>query len=53
MSRRHAAEKRIVHPDPKFGDVVLSKFMNILMLDGRKSAAEKIMYGAMDKIADL
>ncbi len=50
MSRRHRAEKRVVHPDPKFGDVVLSKFMNILMLDGKKSAAEKIMYGAMDRI---
>ncbi len=50
MSRRHRAEKRVVHPDPKFGDVVLSKFMNILMLDGKKSVAETIMYGAMDRI---
>ncbi|MDA5193051.1 30S ribosomal protein S7 [Govanella unica] len=48
MSRRHAAEKRIVHPDPKFGEVVLSKFMNCLMRDGKKSAAEEIVYGALD-----
>lgn len=48
MSRRHAAEKRQVLPDPKFGDMVLSKFMNNLMLDGKKSAAEKIVYGAID-----
>jgi small subunit ribosomal protein S7 len=48
MSRRHAAEKREILPDPKFGDVVLNKFMNNLMLDGKKSAAEKIVYGALD-----
>ncbi len=48
MSRRHAAEKRQVLPDPKFGDMVLSKFMNNLMLDGKKSAAEKIVYGAIE-----
>jgi small subunit ribosomal protein S7 len=48
MSRRHAAEKREVLPDPKFGDVVLSKFMNNIMLDGKKSAAEKIVYGAIE-----
>ena len=41
MSRRHAAEKRQVLPDAKFGDVVLSKFMNNLMIDGKKSVAEK------------
>ena len=50
MSRRHAAEKREVLPDAKFGDVVLTKFMNCLMLDGKKSAAEAIVYGALDKI---
>jgi len=50
MSRRHAAEKREFYPDPKFGDVVLSKLMNGLMLDGKKSAAEKIVYGAFDEI---
>ncbi len=48
MSRRHAAEKRTILPDPKFGDMVLNKFMNNLMLDGKKSAAEKIVYGALD-----
>ncbi|MBL28207.1 MAG: 30S ribosomal protein S7 [Rhodospirillaceae bacterium] len=50
MSRRHAAEKREILPDPKFGDVVVTKFMNCLMLDGKKSAAESIVYGAFDKI---
>ena len=47
MSRRHSAEKREVLPDPKFGDVVLTKFMNSLMLDGKKSVAERIVYGAL------
>ncbi len=51
MSRRHAAEKRETLPDPKFGDVVLSKFMSCLMYDGKKSAAEGIVYGALDQIA--
>ena len=51
MSRRHAAEKREVLPDAKFGDVVLTKFKNCLMLDGKKSAAEAIVYGALDKVA--
>lgn len=50
MSRRHAAEKRTILPDPKFGDLVVSKFTNCLMLDGKKSAAEKILYGAFDII---
>ncbi len=50
MSRRHQAEKRQVIPDPKFRDIVLSKFMNSLMLDGKKSAAERIVYGAFDLI---
>ncbi len=48
MSRRHSAEKRVVNPDPKFGDLVVSKFMNSLMKDGKKSAAELIVYGAFD-----
>lgn len=48
MSRRHRAEKREVLPDPKFNDVVLTKFMNNLMLDGKKSVAERIVYGALD-----
>jgi small subunit ribosomal protein S7 len=50
MSRRHAAEKRQVLPDPKFGDVVVTKFMNCLMEQGKKSVAEKIVYGALDLI---
>ena len=52
MSRRHRAEKREVNPDPKFGDVVLSKFMNSIMLDGKKSVAERIVYGALDQIEE-
>lgn len=48
MSRRHAAEKRKVLPDAKFGDVILTKFMNCLMQDGKKSVAESIVYGALD-----
>ncbi len=48
MSRRHRAEKRDVIPDAKFGDLVLTKFMNSLMRDGKKSAAESIVYGAFD-----
>ena len=50
MSRRHRADKREINPDPKFGDLVVSKFMNNLMYDGKKSAAEGIVYGAMEKI---
>jgi small subunit ribosomal protein S7 len=50
MSRRHRAEKREVLPDPKFGDVILSKFMNVLMYAGMKSVAEGIVYGAFDRI---
>ena len=50
MSRRHRAEKREVLPDPKFGDIVLSRFMNVLMYDGKKSAAEGIVYAAMDTL---
>lgn len=50
MSRRHAAEKRPVLPDPKFGDTVLSKFMSCLMLQGKKSVAEGIVYGALEEI---
>jgi small subunit ribosomal protein S7 len=50
MSRRRAAVKRQVLPDPKFGDEVLTKFMNCLMYEGKKSVAEKIVYGAFDRI---
>lgn len=52
MSRRHAAEKREVLPDAKFGDVVISKFMSCLMYEGKKSVAESIVYGALDHIKD-
>lgn len=51
MSRRHAAEKREVLPDPQFNDVVLTKFMNNLMKDGKKSVAEKIVYGALEIVS--
>ncbi|MEM8851228.1 MAG: 30S ribosomal protein S7 [Pseudomonadota bacterium] len=50
MSRRHAAEKREVLPDAKYGDKVLTKFMNNLMIDGKKSVAERIVYTAMDRV---
>ena len=49
MSRRRRADKREVIPDPKFGDVVLTKFMNSIMNEGKKSAAERIVYGALDQ----
>ena len=48
MSRRHAAEKREVLPDAKFGDRIVTKFTNGLMLDGKKSVAENILYAALD-----
>ncbi len=50
MSRRHRAEKREILPDAKFGDRVLTKFMNNLMYDGKKAAAEHIVYGALDRV---
>ena len=50
MSRRHSAEKREVVPDPKFGNLVVSKFMNSVMYSGKKSVAELIVYGAFDII---
>ena len=50
MARRRAAEKREVLPDPKYGDPVLSKFMNAIMLAGKKSVAERIVYGALDRM---
>ena len=50
MSRRHSAERREVNPDPKFNDLVVSKFMNSIMREGKKSAAETIVYGALDKM---
>ncbi|MBN9039248.1 MAG: 30S ribosomal protein S7 [Rhizobiales bacterium] len=50
MSRRHRADKREINPDPKFGDLVVTKFMNAVMLHGKKSVAETIVYGALDQV---
>jgi small subunit ribosomal protein S7 len=50
MSRRHKADKREIIPDAKFGDVILSKFMNSIMYEGKKSVAEQIVYGALDQV---
>jgi small subunit ribosomal protein S7 len=50
MSRRHSAEKREINPDPKFGDLVITKFMNAIMLHGKKSTAETIVYSALDQV---
>jgi len=52
MPRRHSPEKRRILPDPKYGDLVVAKFMNNVMLDGKKSVAESIVYGAFDVIYD-
>src|SRR5260370_36474344 len=50
MSRRHSAEKREVNPDPKFGNIIITKFMNSVMYAGKKSVAESIVYGALGMI---
>jgi len=50
MSRRHKADKREIIPDAKFGDIVLTKFMNSIMKEGKKAAAERIVYGALDQM---
>ena len=50
MPRRREVPKRDVLPDPKFGSVELTKFMNVLMIDGKKSVAERIVYGALEQI---
>jgi small subunit ribosomal protein S7 len=50
MSRRRKAERRELNPDPKFNDVVVSKFMNSIMKEGKKSVAERIVYGALDRM---
>jgi len=50
MSRRHSAEKREIIPDAKFGDIIVTKFMNSVMYEGKKSTAEGIVYGAFDII---
>jgi small subunit ribosomal protein S7 len=52
MARRRRPEKRVILPDPKFGDVVLSKFMNSVMLDGKKATAEGIVYSALDTVEE-
>ncbi|SSY70496.1 30S ribosomal protein S7 [Alysiella crassa] len=51
MPRRREVPKRNVLPDPKFGSVELTKFMNVLMIDGKKAVAERIVYGALEQIA--
>jgi small subunit ribosomal protein S7 len=50
MSRRRRAERREINPDPKFNDIVVSKFMNSIMKEGKKSVAERIVYGALDRM---
>ncbi|MFT5174587.1 MAG: small subunit ribosomal protein S7 [Gammaproteobacteria bacterium] len=52
MPRRREVPKRTILPDPKFGDQTLTKFINVLMLDGKKSTAERIVYGALQQVAD-
>jgi len=52
MSRRHRAEKREINPDPKYHDLVLSKFMNAIMRAGKKSTAEGSVYGALDRVEE-
>jgi small subunit ribosomal protein S7 len=52
MSRRNVPAKREILPDPKFGNRTLSKFMNIVMQSGKKSVAERIVYGALDQVAE-
>ena len=50
MSRRHSADKREIIPDPKFGNIIVTKFMNSIMYDGKKSTAETIVYGAFSNV---
>ncbi len=50
MSRRKKADKRVINPDPKYGNVLVSKFMNYLMIDGKKTVASSIMYDALDTV---
>ena len=52
MSRRHSAEKRKVMPDPKFGSITLTKFINCMMVDGKKSISEKIVYRALERLEE-
>ena len=52
MARRRVAAKRAILPDPKYKSEVIAKFINMLMLDGKKSVAEKVVYGALDTVVD-
>ncbi len=52
MPRRREVPKRIILPDPKYGSEMLAKFINMLMVDGKKSVAEQIVYGALDQVTD-
>jgi small subunit ribosomal protein S7 len=52
MARRRVAARREVLPDPKFGSPLLARFINMVMLDGKKSVAEGILYGALDQVAE-
>ncbi len=52
MARRRVAAKREILPDPKFGDLALARFINMVMKDGKKSIAEKIVYGALDRVSE-
>ena len=52
MARRRSIAKRTILPDPKFKDLVVAKFVNMLMKDGKKSVAEKVVYGALDQVVD-
>ena len=52
MARRRVAARRETLPDPKFGSLTLAKFINMVMVDGKKSVAERVLYGALDQIAD-
>jgi small subunit ribosomal protein S7 len=52
MARRRAIPKRTILPDPKFKDLMLAKFINILMFDGKKAVAERVVYGALDQVVD-
>ncbi len=52
MARRRVAAKREILPDPKFGDLTLARFINMVMKDGKKSIAEKIVYGALDRVSE-
>ena len=52
MARRRVAARREILPDPKFGSLTLAKFINMVMVDGKKSVAERVLYGALDQIAE-